>query len=246
MAAFTLHRPMTSCKVTKKLLGQLENYCRTQIPRVLKDELSRMMEVLNVPSPSALTKLSLTIQDKTGAQEFNSAAELKQEFFSPSTSRVVLRLRVGMPEVLNLSLSFPRNGAPTLEVSGTSRNARPICLRIYDHIRQILTPCANRNWIVHRKSFQVLAAILVPGGLIFYGNLQKMDLELLYISQGWLLLLALLLNVTLQKFLPLVSFQTGRRFAIGKILYGLLLALILAATAGYAAALLFKLNAFAS
>jgi hypothetical protein len=88
----------------------------------------------------------------------------------------------------------------------------------------------------------LLLAIAIPAAVAGYGWFRGIEPFFLFSSQGWLLLMAGGLSLTLPRLFPLVSFQTRRRFDFKKLVILGLLALNLAAISAYVGLLVFELD----
>jgi hypothetical protein len=242
METHLLEYPLPSCRVNKGLIVKLENYLLMQIPALLKKELSGMMEVLDLKSPASLKKYSVTLLDRTGSRELESITALPDKTFPPSIRKITLDFKVGRPEILAVTLIFAAGARPTLEVATMSRQVKKDCPRIAAGMSGIVRRWGNRNWIFHSRPAQLLLAIAIPAAVAGYGWFRGIEPFFLFSSQGWLLLMAGGLSLTLPRLFPLVSFQTRRRFDFKKLVILGLLALNLAAISAYVGLLVFELD----
>lgn len=237
-----LDYPLPSCRVNKGLIVKLENYLLMQIPALLKKELAGMMEVLDLKNPASLKKYTVSMQDRSGGRELASIAEFSDRFFPPSLRKITLNLKIGRPEILAVTVIFAAGAKPRLELATMSRQVRKDCPRIAANVSGIIQSWSTRNWIFHSRTAQALLTAVIPAAFAGYGWLKGIDPFFLFSSQGWLLLLAGTLSLTLPRLFPLVSFHTPRHFNPGKLLLLLLLALNLAAISGYVGLLVFELE----
>jgi hypothetical protein len=237
-----LEYPLPSCRVSKGLIVKLENYLLMQIPSLLKKELGGMMEALDLKSPASLKKYTLSLHDRSGGRELGSIAELSDRFFSSSLRKITLNLKVGRPEILAVTVILAAGARPRLELATMSRQVRKDCPRIAANLSGIIRSWSTPNWIFHSRPAQALLAAAIPVAFAGYGFLKGIDPFFLFSSQGWLLLLAGTLSLTLPRLFPLVSFHTRRHFNPGKLLLLLLLSLNLAAISAYVGLLVFELE----
>ncbi len=242
MEKFSLQKRLTSCRVTKKLVAQVENYLLVQIPRIFKDELASMSGIFDAKNVNALRKYTLTLQDGNREAELKGINDFKPALFSRTTDRLVMNLRMGIPEILSVVIIFPRGGTPRLEVVTSHQKARQKCQQIAQNISDLLAPAATPNWLFHNRFFQGVLTALLPAALLGYGLWRQHDLPLLLFSLGWLVLLALFVNFNLARLFPYVSFETERYANVRSILYLLSLILLNGLVVGYVTLLIQELG----
>ena len=242
METHLLEYPLPSCRVSKGLIVKLENYLLMQIPSLLKKELAGMMEVLDLKSPASLKKYSLTLLDRTGGRELESITALPDKTFHPTLRGITLNFKIGRPEILAVTVIFSAGAGPVLELSTMSRQVLKDCPRIAAGVKGIVRSWGNRHWIFHSRPVQTLLAASFPAAVAGYGWLKGIDPFFLFSTQGWLLLLAGALSLTLPRLFPLVSFQTRRRVDLKKLAFLGLLVLDLAAISGYVGLLVIELD----
>ena len=242
MESYQMIKPLPSCRVSKRMVSQLESYLLSQLPKLLKRELSNMMELLDLRSPEALREYKLVLQSTSGTEEYASLAQHKKEHLPSALRRLTMSLKLGRPEILSLRLSFSRRGKPFLEISTSSQTVKANCARIHQQIEEIMRNWANGFWLLHNKVFQVLLTLSIPAAITFCGHWLGKDSVLLYFSQGWLLLLSVLLTCILTRIFPFVSFRSGRTLDVTKLFYIVLLLVTLSLIAGYTAILLLELQ----
>lgn len=203
---------LPSCTVDKKLINQLESYLLSHIPRLLKKDLSQQMGLYDLKNPATLRTYSLNISEAKNTTQLESIKKFKPEQFEPTTSQIVMQLKLGRPEIIDVSIIFPGNGTPCLRISTISETVKHICPRIAEQVLSLFDSWKNRNSLVSKTWFRALT-LLVPSALItgtgaFLGG----DLYYLVAAQGWILILSAILAFNLFRLFPLVSFRTRRHF----------------------------------
>lgn len=203
---------LPSCTIDKKLVNQLETFLLTHVPRLLKKELSQQMALYELKSPASLRTYNVSISEKNNGIQLESIQKFKPEMFEPKTSRIVLHLKLGRPELLDLSLVFPGNGTPCLLVSTINENVKKVCPRIAEQIVSLFDSWKNKNSLVSETWFRALTLLIPSAAITAAGILLGADLYHLVAAQGWILILSAILAFNLFRLFPLVSFRTKRHF----------------------------------
>ncbi len=243
METFKLIRTLPSCRISKRLIAQMESYLLGQLPKLLKKELANMMELLDLKNPGALRQYVLSFQGSAGTEDLETISNYKKEQLPSTLRRVTMSLKLGRPEILGIRMVFAHRGKPFIEISTASQSVKQNCNKILQHLQEILRSAASRSWLFHHKAFQTLLTLSIPAGVMVYGHLIGKDSILLYYSQGWLLLFSGLLSYSLTKVFPFITFRTDRKVDLKKILYLLLLIATSAGIVGYTWVLLLELGA---
>jgi len=238
---FGIQKNLVSCHVGKPLLLQLEKYFLHHIPKLHREALSRMMEVMENKNTRAFIKYSFSVQEGESLQEYESVNDYPEPYFPGNVQRISFQIRLGLPEIFQATLTFPRDGHPSVEISTTQKNAEEIALRVCDNIANLISPSTNKNWVVHHRLFKALFPLAIPAIFVALGYWRHLDLFELLASQGWVVILALLVNMTLIRAYPLVSFATRRRITLRKAGAWLLLIVSIALTYGYLGLLLVEI-----
>jgi hypothetical protein len=234
MQKLNLRVPLPSCVVDKKLVNQLESFLLVNTPRLLKKELSQMMGLYDLKSPASLITYAINISEKTQIHQLDRVKQFKPDCFDPKTKGLSMKLKIGRPEILDITLLFPANGAPTLTISTVSEGVKPLCPRIADQLISLFAGWKNRNYLVSRPAFRTLIVVIPPalvttGGLYLGG-----DSYIITVAQGWLLIISACLAFNLFRLFPQVSFQTRSMINLKKIaaltFFAFNIALILAYT----------------
>jgi hypothetical protein len=239
---FTLKKPLPSCRVDKRLLAQIETFFLTQVARGFKKEIESMMYVLEVKNPAELRKFSVSLLTRDGIQDLRSMAEFKGEDLDPSIAQAVINLKLGRPELINITVDFSRQGFPTMELTTFSKGVHQAGAQIHQKLLSIMENWSNSNCIVHHRLFRAALILAVPGAVIGFGHLQHLDLPGLYFAQGWLLILAALLSLVLTRIFPKTSFKTRKHLNVRMLGHLFLFSTTLATIAGYVTLLLFELG----
>jgi len=242
---FTLQKRLPPCQVTRKMISQLENFLNVQIPKLFQKELASMSGIFQGQNAGSLRKYALYVQQGSQTEEFKRSDELKGAVFSNKVRHVSLRLRLGIPEITSIAISFTRDQFCELELTVTDPKAKAKAQKIHEALRQILSAYAKKRAIVHSRVFQILVTLLVPVGLIGLGIWWQTDLYFLFLSLGWLVLLSVFLNYSLTQTFPYTTFQTDKRVHLRSILYGLSLLLVIALTGGYVYLLVMRMRELA-
>ncbi len=207
---------LPSCTVDKQLITQLENYLCSHIPRLLKKELAQQMELYDLKDPASLRTYSLTLSDEKNSIQLDSIKKFKPEQFETKTSKIILQLKFGRPEIIDITIIFPGDGIPCLRASTISQNVKPIFPRISEQVLSLLNSVKNKNDIVSKTWFRALL-LMIPSSLITgVGALLGGDIYYLVATQGWILILSAILAFNLFRLFPLVSFRTKRKFKLKK------------------------------
>jgi|GEM_PF-3564270 len=230
------HRvPLPSCFVDKKLIAQLENFLLVNTPRLLKKELSQMMGLYDLKTPASLITYSINISDKKELHQLDSIKKFKPESFGAGTRDLSMKLKIGRPEIIDITLTFPASGVPQLCVSTVSEAVKKLCPRIAEQILSLFSGWKNHHHLVSRTDIRVLIILFPPllvtaGGLYLGG-----EPFLVVIAQGWLLILSACLAFNLFRIFPLVTFQSRQTINLKKaaalIFFAVNITLILAYTA---------------
>jgi len=230
---FTLRKRLPPCQVSRKLVSQVENFLNVQIPKLFQKELASMSGIFQGQNAGNLRKYAIYLQQGTQTVELKKLEDLKGAVFSNKVQGLSLHLRLGIPEIISISISFPRNRLSEVDLTVTDAKAKLKAQKIYEALSQILASYTRKRAIVHNRVFQVLLTLAVPLTLIGLGAWRQSDLFTLFLSLGWLVLLAVFLNVSLAHTFPYTTFQTDRRFSLRSVLYALALLLACVLTAGY-------------
>jgi hypothetical protein len=217
MKKLTKRIGLPSCTVDKQLIGQLENYLFAHIPRLLKKDLTQQMGLYDLKNPASLRTYSLTITEDKNSIQLDTIKKFKQEQFEPKTTNIVLQLKFGRPEIIDISISFPGNGTPSLRISTINQNVKQVCPRISEQLLSLFESSKNKNSIVSQTWFRAMTLLipsaLITGAGIFLGG----DLYLLVAAQGWILILSAILAFNMFRLFPLVSFRTRRHLNLKKL-----------------------------
>jgi hypothetical protein len=239
---FTLKKSLPACRVDKRLLAQIETFFLTQVARGFKKEIESMMYVLEVKNPAELRKFSVTLLTRDGILDLSSMAEFKGEALDPSIREAVVSLKLGRPELIDITVIFSRQGFPVMELTTFSKAVHQAGDQIHQKLISIMGNWSNRNGIVHHRLFRGVLSLAIPGGVVGYGYLRQLDLSGLLFAQGWLLILAALLSLVLTRIFPRTSFKTRRHINFRMLGALALFSTTLAAIAGYVTLLLFELG----
>jgi len=242
----SLQKRLPPCQVSRKMISQLENFLNVQVPKLFQKELASMSGIFQGQNASSLRKYALYVQQGSQTEELKKLEDLKGSVFSNKVRHISLRLRLGIPEIINISISFTRDQFGELDLTVTDPKAKAKAQKIYDALRQILSAYAKKRAVVHNRAFQILVTLLVPVGLIGLGVWWQSDLFFLFLSLGWLVLLSVFLNYSLAQTFPYITFQTDKRFHLRSLLYGLSLLLVIAVTAGYVYLLVMRMHELAT
>jgi len=242
---FTLRKRLPPCQVNRKLVSQVENFINVQIPKLFQKELASMSGIFQGQNSGNLRKYALFIQEGTQTSELKRLDDLKGAVFSGKIRGLSLNLRLGIPEITNIAIHFPRNGYGEVDLTVTDAKAKLKAQKIYDALRQILSAYARKRAIVHNRVFQVVMTLLVPLALIGLGMWWQTDLFFLFLSLGWLVLLSVFLNYSLTHTFPYTTFQTDRRVELRSVMYACSLLLVVALTAGYVYLLVMRMRELA-
>jgi hypothetical protein len=217
MKKLTKRTTLPSCTVDKQLITQLENFLCAHIPRLIKKELSQQMGLYDMKNPASLRTYSLTFTEDKNSIQLDTIKKFKPEQFEPKTSKIVMQLKFGRPEIIDMSLSFPGNGIPCLRVSTINQNVKQVCPRISEQILSLFESAKNKNSIVSQTWFRALT-LLIPSALITgIGIALGGDLYHLVAAQGWILILSAILAFNLFRLFPLVGFRTRRHLNLKKL-----------------------------
>jgi len=230
---FTLRKRLPPCQVSRKLVSQVENFLNVQIPKLFQKELASMSGIFQGQNAGNLRKYALYLQQGTQTVELKKLEDLKGAVFSNKVRGISIHLRLGIPEIISLSISFPRNQFSEIDLSVTDAKAKLKAQKIYDALSQILASYTRKRAIVHNRVFQIALTLAAPLTLIGLGTWLHSDLFTLFLSLGWLVLLAVFLNVSLTQTFPYTTFQTDRSLSLRGTLYALALLVVTALTAGY-------------
>jgi hypothetical protein len=115
---------LPSCNVDKQLIIRLENYLFTHIPGLLKKELFEQMELYDLKNPASLRTYSLTLSDNKNSIQFDSIKKFKPDLFEPKTTKIVLQLKYGRPELIDIAIIFPGDSTPCLRISTISETVK--------------------------------------------------------------------------------------------------------------------------
>lgn len=241
MERTVIRKTLPSCRVSRNLIKQLENYLLIQLPKILKDDVSRMVTVMG-KRPEELRRYSLSIREGEDVREFASIAKYPDEKFHPKTRRATLKYQLGIPVLIEVVIRFSAAEAPVVEISTIHQGGRKLCAHVHNNLRGIIQNWSNRNSVVHNRVVQVATAVSIPAGVVAYGLFRGADMFFLISSQGWLFLLGIFLTFNLKHLFPLVSFETRRRFNTRTFLYSAGLAGILSLIAAYIVMLSFELT----
>lgn len=236
-----IRRRLPSCRVSKNLIKRLEGYLLTQIPKILKDDITRMASAFGKRSED-LWSSSLSVQEGKEVQELAGIADYQGEHFDRRIEQATLHYKVGIPVILEVTIRFSRGASPLVEIATTHRATKKLCAHIISNIQGIVQNWGNKNWLLHNRGVQVVTAVSLPVAVVLYGYLTGANMFFMVASQGWLFLLGIFLNLNLKHLFPLVSFQTRRRFNMRTLLYTFSLAGILSLIGGYIAMLSFELS----
>lgn len=211
------HRvPLPSCTVDKKLITQLENFLLANTPRLLKKELSQMMGLYDLKTPASLITYSINISEKKELHQLDSIKKFKSEVFSTDTRGLSMKLKIGRPEILDITMTFPASGVPHLCISTVSEAVKGLCPRIAEQILSLFSGWKNQNYLLSRTDIRLLIVLLPPllataGGLYLGG-----EPFIIAIAQGWLLILSACLAFNLFRIFPLVTFHSRQTMNLKK------------------------------
>lgn len=201
---------LPSCIIDKKLINQLENYLLVHVPRILKKDLTQQMGLYDLKNPASLRNYSLSISEGKNSIQLDSIKHFKPEQFEPKTSKILMQLKLGRPEIIEITVIFPGNGIPSLRISTISDSVKQFCPRIAEQILTLFDSWKNKNNLFSKTWFRALT-LLVPSTLITaIGTLLGGDFYFLVAAQGWILILSAILAFNLFRLFPLVSFRTRR------------------------------------
>jgi len=207
---------LPSCTVDKQLIIRLENYLFTHIPGLLKKELFEQMGLYDLKNPASLRTYSLTLSDNKNSIQFDSIKKFKPDLFEPKTTKIVLQLKYGRPELIDIAIIFPGDSTPCLRISTISETVKKISPRIAEQLLSLFDSSKNRNSIVSKTWFRSLI-LLIPSTLITgIGLLLGGTLYFLVAAQGWILILSAILAFNLFRLFPLIGFRTRRHFNLQK------------------------------
>lgn len=208
---------LPSCTVDKKLINQLENYLLIHIPRLLKKDLTQQMGLYDLKNPASLRNYSLSISEGKNSIQLDSIKNFKQELFEPKTSKILMQLKLGRPEIIEVTIIFPGNGIPSLRITTISDSVKPFCPRIAEQMLTLFDSWKNKNSIFSTSWFRALT-LLVPSALITaIGAILGGEVYFLVTAQGWILILSAILSFNLFRLFPLVSFKTRRNLNLKKL-----------------------------
>jgi hypothetical protein len=208
---------LPSCTVDKQLITRLENFLFSHVTRLLKKDLSQQMGLYDLKDPASLRTYSLTITDKNNTVQFDTIKNFKPQQFEPKTSKVVMQLKLGRPEIIDISIMFPGNGMPSTRISTVSQNVKPICSKITAQLISLFDSARNKNYIVSQTWFRVLL-LLTPSALITgLGIWLGGHIYYLVAAQGWILIMSAILAFNLFRLFPMVGFRTRRTFNLNKL-----------------------------
>ena len=245
MDKFSLKKRLPPCQVNRKLVAQIENFINVQIPKLFQKELASMSGIFQGQNSGNLRKYTLFVQQGSQTNEFKRLDELKGAVFPNKIQSLTLLLRLGIPEIVNISILFTRDQFAEVELTVTDAKAKTKAQKIYDHLRQILSSYARKRAIVHSKVFQMFITLVAPLSLIGLGMWWQTDLFFLFLSLGWLVLLSVFLNFSLTQAFPYTTFQTDKRVHLRSIFYGLMVVLVLGLMGGYIYLLVLRLHELA-
>lgn len=234
MDKYTLQKKLPPCQVTRKLVSQIENFLNVQIPKLFQKELASMSGMFQGQNSGSLRKYALYIQEGGQTKELKKIDDFKGSTFPAKVRGLSMHLKLGIPEVMNISINFPRDQFAEVDLTVTDPKAKAKAQKIYDALRQILSAYARKRAIVHNPVFKVLLTLLVPVSLIGVGMWWKTDPMFMFLSLGWLVLLSVFLNYSLTQTFPYTTFETGKRFGLRGSLYFLLTLLAVTMISGYA------------
>ena len=174
------------------------------------------MGLYDLKDPASLRTYSLTLSDEKNSIQLDSIKKFKPEQFETKTSKIILQLKFGRPEIIDISIIFPGEGIPCLRVSTISQNVKPIFPRISEQVLSLFNSVKNKNDIVSKTWFRALL-LMIPSSLITgAGALLGGNIYYLVAAQGWILILSAILAINLFRLFPLVSFRTKRKFNLKK------------------------------
>lgn len=208
---------LPSCVVDKKLINQLEGYLLQHIPRLLKKDLSQQMGLYDLKDPASLRTYHLIISEGKTTSQYDTVKNFRADLFDAKTTQIVMQLKLGRPEILEVVLVFPGNGSPSMRISTISQSVKQTAPRIVEQLLSLFDSWKNRNSIVSKTWFRALTllipSLLVTGsGLLLGGNLY-----FLVAAQGWILILSAILAFNLFRLFPMISFRSKRHFDLKKI-----------------------------
>ncbi|NIQ93135.1 MAG: hypothetical protein GWO11_01930, partial [Desulfuromonadales bacterium] len=96
MERTVVRKTLPSCRVSRSLIKQLENYFLIQMPKVLKDDINRMVTVMG-KRPEELRRYSLSVLEGKDVNEYASIAKYPHEKFSSKIKRATLKYQLGIP-----------------------------------------------------------------------------------------------------------------------------------------------------
>ena len=217
MKKLSLSTTLPSCTVDKKLINQLENYLITHVQRLLKKDLTQQMGLYDLKNPASLRNYSLSITDNKNNIQLDSIKKFKPELFEPKTSKILLQLKLGRPEIVGITIIFPGDGTPSLRISTISESVKQICPQIAEQMLTLFDSWKNSNSVFSKTWFRALT-LLIPSALITaVGVWLGGDIYFLVAAQGWILILSAILTFNLFRLFPLVSFRTQRYLNLKKI-----------------------------
>jgi len=241
----TLQKRLPPCQVTRKLISQIENFLNVQIPKLFQKELASMSGIFQGQNSGNLKKYALYVQQGSQTEELKKIDDLKGAVFPNKIRSITLKLRLGIPEIMNIAVSFSRDQFSELELTVTDPKAKAKAQKIHDALKQLLSSYAKKRAIVHSRVFQILVTLLVPVSLIGLGMWWQTDLFFLFLSLGWLVLLSVFLNYSLTQTFPYTTFQTDKRLHLRSIFHGLSHLVVIALTAGYVYLLVMRMRELA-
>lgn len=174
------------------------------------------MVLYDLKDPASLRTYSLTLSDEKNSIQLDSIKKFKPEQFETKTSKIILQLKFGRPEIIDISIIFPGEGIPCLQISTISQNVKPIFPRISEQILSLFDSVKNQNDIVSKTWFRALLlmipSVLITGAGAWLGG----NIYYLVAAQGWILILSAILAFNLFRLFPQVSFRTQRKFNLKK------------------------------
>ena len=245
MDKFSIRKRLPPCQVSRKLVSQVENYFNVQIPKLFQKELASMSGIFQNQNSGNLRKYSLYLQQGSQTDELKRIDDLKGAVFPKKVRSLTMHLRLGIPEITNISVTFTRNHFAEIDLTVTDAKAKVKAQKIHDALRQILSAYARKRAIVHSPVFQVLITLLVPVSLVGLGMWWQTDLLFLFLSLGWLVLLSVFMNYSLTHTFPYTTFQTGQKVEVRGVLYFLSLLLVIALISGYSYLLVMRMRELA-
>jgi len=241
MEKTVIRKTLPSCRVSKNLIKQLENYLLIQMPKILKDDVKRMVTVMG-KRPEELRRYTLSIMEGSDLREYATIAKYSGEKFHPKTRRATLKYHLGIPVLVEVAIRFDEGEAPVVEISTVHQAGKKLCTHVLKNLRGIIQNWSNKNSVIHNRVMQVTTTVSIPVAVIVYGYLTGADMFFLISSQGWLFLLGIFLTWNLKHLFPLVTFETRRRVDMRTLLYLAGLAAILSLIAAYIVLLSFELS----